>query len=101
MIFSFLKGRSTLRRVFILIDARHGIKKVDVKLLEMLDTAAVSYQIVLTKTDKIKAPALSKLIDATAEIIIKRPASYPVILATSSQKHEGLDDLKAEIVDLM
>lgn len=101
LIFSYLRGRSTLRRVFILIDARHGIKKIDLDLLKMLDTAAVSYQVVLTKSDKIKAPALIKLIADTKEQIIKRPASYPVILATSSQKHEGLEELKAAIVELM
>lgn len=101
LIFSYLRGRSTLRRVFILIDARHGIKKIDTALFKMLDTAAVTYQIVLTKADKIKPPALEKLIDATLEQIIKRPASFPVILATSSQKHEGLDELKAEIMSLL
>jgi len=101
LIFSYLRGRSTLRRVFILIDARHGIKKIDTALFKMLDTAAVTYQIVLTKADKIKPPALEKLIDVTLEEIIKRPASFPVILATSSQKHEGLDELKAEIMSLL
>ncbi len=63
-------------------------------------TAAVSYQIVLTKADKIKAPALEKLLDAIKAQIIKRPASYPVVLATSSQKHDGLDELRAEITSL-
>ncbi len=100
LIFSYLRGRSTLRRVFILIDARHGIKKIDLDLFKMLDTAAVTYQIVLTKSDKIKPPALARLIEATRSQIISRPAAYPDILATSSQKHEGLDELKAQIVDL-
>ena len=100
MIFSYLRGRSTLRRVFVLIDARHGLKKNDLDVLKMLDTAAVSYQIVLTKSDKIKPPALKKLIETVQLQIIKRPAAYPEILATSSQKHEGLDELKAEIMSL-
>ncbi|MCP4070397.1 MAG: YihA family ribosome biogenesis GTP-binding protein [Hyphomicrobiales bacterium] len=100
MVFAYLRGRSTLRRVFVLIDARHGLKNNDLDVLEMLDTAAVSYQIVLTKADKIKAPALEKLLDAIKAQIIKRPASYPVVLATSSQKHDGLDELRAEITSL-
>lgn len=101
MVFAYLRGRSTLRRVFVLIDARHGLKNNDLDVLEMLDTAAVSYQIVLTKADKIKAPALEKLLDATRAQIVKRPASYPVVLATSSQKHDGLDELRAEIISLL
>ncbi len=100
MIFSYLRGRATLRRVFVLIDARHGLKANDLDVLKMLDTAAVSYQIVLTKADKIKAPALEILLDAIRQEIIKRPASYPVVLATSSQKHNGLDELRAEILSL-
>ena len=101
LIFSYLRGRSTLRRVFVLIDARHGIKKNDNGVLAMLDVAAVSYQIVLTKADKIKPPALAKLITETKNHIAKRPASYPVVLATSSHKHDGLDDLKATILSLL
>ncbi len=100
LIFSYLRGRSTLRRVFVLIDARHGIKKNDLDVLKMLDTAAVSYQIVLTKSDKIKKPALDKLLKIVKEQIVMRPASYPVIIATSSQKNEGLDELRAEIMSL-
>ena len=100
MIFSYLRGRSTLRRVFVLIDARHGLKANDLDVLKMLDTAAVSYQIVLTKADKIKSPALTKLLDTIRQQIIRRPASYPVVLATSSQKHNGLDELRAEILSL-
>jgi len=101
MVFSYLRGRSTLRRVFVLIDARHGLKANDLDVLNMLDTAAVSYQIVLTKADKIKQPALEKLLNSVRQQIIKRPASYPVVLATSSQKHNGLDELRAEILSLI
>ena len=100
MIFSYLRGRATLRRVFVLIDARHGLKANDLDVLKMLDTAAVSYQIVLTKADKIKVPALEILLDTIRQEIIRRPASYPVVLATSSQKHNGLDELRAEILSL-
>jgi GTP-binding protein len=100
LIFSYLRGRSTLRRVFVLIDARHGLKKNDLDVMEMLDTAAVSYQVVLTKADKIKLPALEKLQADIKQQIIKRPASFPVVLATSSQKHNGLDELRAEIMSL-
>jgi GTP-binding protein len=100
MVFSYLRGRSTLRRVFVLIDARHGLKANDLDVLNMLDTAAVSYQVVLTKADKIKIPALEILQNTIRQQIIKRPASYPVVLATSSQKHDGLDELRAEILSL-
>lgn len=100
LIFSYLRGRSTLRRVFVLIDARHGLKKNDLDVMAMLDTAAVSYQVVLTKADKIKLPALEKLLAEIKQQIIKRPASFPIVLATSSQKHDGLDELRAEIMSL-
>ena len=97
LIFSYLQGRSTLKRVYLLIDARHGIKKNDEEVLSLLDKAAVSYQIVLTKADKIKPPALVKLEAATLKAIAKRPAAFPRIVATSSEKGYGVDDLKGEI----
>lgn len=98
LVFDYLRGRATLKRVYVLIDSRHGIKKNDEEVLSLLDKAAVSYQIVLTKTDKIKPGELAKLLGETAGKIAKRPAAYPGILATSSEKAEGLDDLRAEIV---
>jgi GTP-binding protein len=101
LVFTYLKGRSTLRRVFVLIDSRHGIKPNDNEVLDMLDTAAVSYQIVLTKSDKIKPPALEKLEAAVIEQIRKRPAAYPTIIATSSQKNTGMEELRAEIAGLL
>ncbi|MEZ2130871.1 MULTISPECIES: ribosome biogenesis GTP-binding protein YihA/YsxC [unclassified Sinorhizobium] len=97
LVFDYLRGRATLKRVYVLIDARHGIKKNDEDVLTLLDKAAVSYQIVLTKTDKIKSAGLPKLLADTAEKIRKRPAAYPGVLATSSEKSEGLDDLRAAI----
>ncbi len=100
LVFSYLRGRVSLKRVFLLIDARHGIKTNDAEVMGLLDKAAVSYQIVLTKIDKIKAPAVPKLVEATAAAIAKRPAAFPRILSTSSEKGVGLDDLKAEIQSL-
>ena len=98
LIFDYLRGRPTLKRVYVLIDARHGIKPVDGEVLDLLDKAAVSYQIVLTKADKIKAPALAKLEAATAAAIAKRPAAFPAVLATSSQKGAGIDTLREAIL---
>ena len=98
LVFDYLRGRATLKRVYVLIDSRHGIKKNDEDVLSLLDKAAVSYQIVLTKTDKIKEPAVPRLISETLEKIRKRPAAYPEVLATSSEKSTGLDELRAEIL---
>ncbi|MBB4123953.1 ribosome biogenesis GTP-binding protein YihA/YsxC [Martelella radicis] len=97
LVFDYLRGRATLKRVYVLIDARHGIKKNDEEVLDLLDKAAVSYQIVLTKADKIKPPAVEKLLAATAEKIRKRPAAFPALIATSSEKNAGLDDLRQAI----
>jgi len=98
LVFDYLQGRVTLKRVYVLIDSRHGIKKNDDEILTLLDKAAVSYQIVLTKTDKIKTPAVPRLITETLEKIRKRPAAFPAVLSTSSEKGEGLDELRAAIV---
>jgi GTP-binding protein len=97
LVFDYLKGRVTLKRVYVLIDARHGIKKNDEEVLSLLDKAAVSYQIVLTKIDKIKAAGVPRLVAETAEKVKKRPAAFPAILATSSEKGEGMDELRAAI----
>ncbi|MEM8748765.1 MAG: ribosome biogenesis GTP-binding protein YihA/YsxC [Pseudomonadota bacterium] len=98
LIFSYLQGRSTLQRVFVLIDSRHGIKKNDEEVFDLLDKAAVSYQLVLTKSDKIKPPALKKLETETLQKIAERPAAFPAIVSTSSEKGTGVDDLKAAIM---
>ena len=98
LVFDYLRGRTTLKRVYVLIDARHGIKKNDGDVLNLLDKAAVSYQIVLTKTDKIKPTQLEKLIGNTHSTILKRPAAYPQVLATSSEKSVGLDELRQAIL---
>ena len=97
LVFDYLRGRSTLKRVYLLIDSRHGIKKNDEEVLSLLDKAAVSYQIVLTKTDKIKEAGLPKLLADTAEKTRKRAAAYPGILSTSSEKGEGLEELREAI----
>ena len=97
---AFLRGRAQLRRVFILIDSRHGIKPTDLELMDMLDEAAVTYQLIFTKTDKIKPPEVIKGIMKAAKVIKKRPAAFPEIIPTSSVKKDGLDLLKAEIASL-
>lgn len=100
MIFAYLQGRVNLKRVFLLIDSRHGIKKVDEEIMKMLDAAAVTYQIVLTKTDKISAKELQKVIFDTQENIKKHGAAHIRLLATSSEKKLGLEELRAEIAGL-
>ncbi|WP_426229387.1 ribosome biogenesis GTP-binding protein YihA/YsxC [Pararhizobium sp. DWP3-4] len=97
LVFDYLRGRSTLKRVYVLIDSRHGIKKNDDDVLDLLDKAAVSYQVILTKTDKIKDPAVPRLISETLEKIKKRPAAFPEVLATSSEKGLGIEELRAAI----
>lgn len=97
LVFDYLRGRVTLKRVYLLIDSRHGIKKNDEDVLTLLDKAAISYQIVLTKTDKIKAAGVQPLIEDTLLKIKKRAAAFPTVLATSSEKNEGLDELRAAI----
>lgn len=100
LIFAYLQGRVNLKRVFLLIDSRHGIKKVDTEIMDMLDKAAVTYQIILTKADKISEKALQKILEETKKIVDKHAAAYTTVLATSSEKKRGLDELKAEIASL-
>jgi len=97
---AFLRGRATLRRVFILIDSRHGLKDVDLELMSMLDETAVTYQLVLTKTDKLKKGQLSRVRAATLQAITKRPAAFPIVALTSAEKSDGIDTLRAEIASL-
>ena len=101
MIFAYLQGRVNLKRVFLLIDSRHGIKKVDSEIMEMLDKAAVNYQIILTKTDKISAVELAKVINETNKIIKEHAAAHINLIATSSEKNRGIDELRAEIAGLI
>lgn len=98
LVFDYLRGRSTLKRVYLLIDSRHGVKSNDDEVMTLLDKAAISYQAVLTKTDKIKAAGVPRLIEETLVKLKRHPAAYPEVLATSSEKAEGLDTLRAAIL---
>jgi GTP-binding protein len=93
----YLRGRPNLKRAYLLIDARHGLKDVDQEALAAFDTAAVSYQIVLTKADKLKASEVEAVTARTLAAISKRPAAFPRVLATSSEKGLGIPELRAEI----
>ncbi len=97
LVFSYLRGRVSLKRIFLLIDARHGVKANDEDVLKLLDKAAVSYQIVLTKADKLHISKIEPLVAATLEKIRKRPAAYPEVLVTSSEKNAGLEGVHAAI----
>jgi GTP-binding protein len=101
LIRDYLRGRASLRRVFVLIDARHGVTKTDEAMLDLLDEAAVNYQLVLTKADKLKPPARERVRAETAARIAKRPAAHPDVHLTSSVTGAGLAELRAEIVQLL
>lgn len=95
----FLRGRAVLKRTLVLIDSRHGVKEVDREMLAMLDAAAVSYRLVLTKADKVKPTALAETVAATAAEARKRPAAHPEVLATSSETGLGIAELRAAVID--
>lgn len=97
---AYLSGRQTLRRAFVLIDSRHGIKKVDEEILSLLDTSAVTFQIVLTKVDKIKAAERDKVLAQVRGALAKHPAAFPEIVVTSSEKGDGIEVLRAIIATL-
>ena len=97
----YLRGRPNLRRVFVLVDSRHGLKKNDLAMMDDLDVAAVSYQIFLTKTDKLKKGQLEKVVLQTQDALTKRPAAFPEIIATSSEKGLGVDEVRAAIASLV
>jgi GTP-binding protein len=94
----YLRGRVTLKRVYLLIDSRHGLKKVDDEALDALDEAAVSYQIVLTKADKLKKGEAEAMGEKTLKAVSKRPAAYPFVAVTSAEKGHGIPELRAEIM---
>lgn len=98
LINDYLRGRQVLKRTFVLIDSRHGVKPVDNDIMDMLDGAAVSYQLVLTKIDKIKATDLDATFAATADQARKRPAAHPGLIATSSETGRGVDELRTAIL---
>ncbi|ASK89242.1 ribosome biogenesis GTP-binding protein YihA/YsxC [Sphingorhabdus sp. SMR4y] len=99
LINDYLRGRAVLKRTFVLIDSRHGIKPVDEEVMEMLDKAAVSYRIVLTKADKVKQEQLDATAQQVAAIAKKHPAAHPDLLLTSSEKKQGIDELRQAVLD--
>ncbi|MDI4666652.1 ribosome biogenesis GTP-binding protein YihA/YsxC [Xanthobacter autotrophicus] len=98
---AYLRGRVNLARVFVLIDSRHGIKPVDEEILDLLDKAAVSYAIILTKTDQVKPSALPGVIAGVQEKIRRRPAAYPQVFPTSSETGAGFPELRAAVARLL
>jgi GTP-binding protein len=101
LIHKFLLGRASLARVYVLIDARHGLKDVDLEILRTLDRSAVSYQIVLTKADQVKASELASCIAETEAALAKHPAAFPNVLATSSRTSTGMTELRAAMARLL
>ncbi|WP_347263585.1 ribosome biogenesis GTP-binding protein YihA/YsxC [Nitrobacter sp.] len=101
LIHDFLLGRATLARVYVLIDARHGIKDIDKTVLGTLDRSAVSYQVVLTKADEVKAAEMAERIDATRTQLASHPAAFPDVLVTSSRVGDGIPELRAAMARLI
>ena len=97
---SYLAGRQNLRRAFVLIDARHGVKAVDEDILTLLDSTAVTFQAVLTKSDKVKAADRDRVLGQVRTALSKHPAAFPEIVLTSSEKGDGIDTLRAIIATL-
>ncbi|KAB7742890.1 YihA family ribosome biogenesis GTP-binding protein [Parvibaculum sedimenti] len=100
LVMDYLRGRTSLRRVIVLIDARHGLKENDHETMKLLDTAAVSYQVVLTKIDKLKPSEVAPRLEEVREGIRRHVAAHPTVIATSSVKGEGIAELRAEIAGL-
>jgi GTP-binding protein len=100
LIRDYLRGRRELKRVFLLIDARHGLKDNDRETMTLMDEAAISYQAVLTKADKPKAAELAKIIETVAAELAKRPAAYPEVIVTSARTGAGILELRAAIASL-
>jgi GTP-binding protein len=95
----FLRGRAVLRRAFVLVDSRRGLKPVDVEIMDMLDGAAVNYQLVLTKGDKVKPTALADVLKQTTAQSARHPAAHPQLIATSSETGEGIAELRTAILE--
>jgi GTP-binding protein len=96
----YLSGRQTLRRAFVLIDARHGAKKVDEEIMDLLDKSAVTFQAVLTKVDKVRKSDLDKSLDVTRKVLSKHPAAFPELVLTSSEKGDGIATLRSIIAGI-
>jgi len=101
LIHAYLKGRANLARVYVLIDSRHGLKAADDEVFRVLDESAVSYQLVLTKSDQVEPAELAARIDDVAAGIRKRPAAFPEVLATSARTGAGVPELRAAIARLL
>lgn len=97
----YLRGRANLARVFVLVDSRHGFKEVDTAIMDLLDKSAMSYQVVLTKVDQLKAGEAERRAVETLDALKKRPAAFPEVIATSSEKGLGIDMLRAAVAKLM
>lgn len=97
---SYLQGRQTLRRAFVLIDSRHGAKAVDEEIMTLLDRSAVTFQVVMTKMDKLSRPEREKNLDQVREVLRRHPAAYPEVVMTSSEKGDGIETLRAIIAGL-
>lgn len=97
----YLSGRQSLRRAFVLIDSRHGVKKVDEEIMTLLDKSAVTFQAVLTKADKVKADEREKVLDQVRKRLSAHPAAYPEIVVTSSEKGDGIETLRSIIATLV
>lgn len=96
----YLQGRQTLRRVFVLIDARHGAKAVDEEIMSLLDSSAVTFQVVMTKVDKLKGESLQASLDKTRAALAKHPAAFPELILSSSEKGDGIETLRAVIAGI-
>lgn len=97
----YLQGRVSLRRAFVLVDTRHGIKDVDEEIMSLLDSAAVTFQVVMTKADKVKDKDRAKILDQVRSKLSKHPAAFPEIVLTSSEKGDGIPTLRALIANLI
>ena len=95
----YLRGRAVLKRAFVLIDSRHGVKDIDRDIMKMLDDAAVSYRLVLTKADKVKDSELQSVIAATQAELRKHVAAFPELSVTSAEKRGGIDELRSAVMD--
>lgn len=98
---AYLSGRATLRRAFVLIDTRHGAKQVDEDIMKLLDSAAVPFQVVMTKSDKVRSKERDAALDRTRAALAKHPAAYPEIILTSSEISEGIATLRATIAAMV
>ncbi|MEM8869048.1 MAG: ribosome biogenesis GTP-binding protein YihA/YsxC [Pseudomonadota bacterium] len=98
---AYLSGRATLRRAFLLIDSRHGVKPVDQEIMRLLDSAAVTYQVVLTKADKPKSDAVAKTLDQVRAALATHPAAYPELILTSAEKGDGLATLRSAVAAMV